>query len=81
MPDTTNRPTIRDIADDPDYDKEDRRARRYLIGDLAEHGYVIVSVDDIPDPGEPNGVGEPAAGYRSGWRDCRDYIFRTGKHA
>jgi hypothetical protein len=85
---TTTRPTPEGIARNGGLregqirDDLGKRQRVALLADLAEHGYVIVHPDDVPefDPNSGRVSDGPnefiyALGVTSGWSDCRAHIF------
>lgn len=70
------RPTPEEIADNVDYDERPRRVRRYLLKELAEHGYVIVHPDDVGSiVPAVIGYSDEIDGICEGWRRCRAHIF------
>lgn len=80
MSDTSARPTLRDIEASCEDETGQHVAISLFLERLDACGYVITHPDDVPSAGNPDDVGVPAAGYRSGWNDCRNYVMRTGKY-
>lgn len=78
-----DRPTPEQIAESPRVQRgaSVQEARRYLLEDLSEAGYVIVHPDDVEVAPPPTGALvalERGRWYRLGWNDCRREVFPDG---
>lgn len=73
MPDTTNRPTPEQIADDAALD-EYRQVRRQFLEELADVGYVVTHRADTPIRTRESDPGWEVL-ERMAWNSCHAHIF------